>query len=112
VGIQHPRELDAYLSLTQLAGQCLATSGDYATKLSADGRHHHLFDPRSGNSPNELASVSIAADTALAADALSTAAFVLGLDKGAALVERSKGASALFVTTSERVLVTPGFPVA
>lgn len=112
VGIQHPRHADAFLSLTRLAGQCLATSGDYATTFSADRDHHHLFDPRSGHSPTELASVSIAAQTAVAADSLSTAVFVLGLDAGAALIDRTDGVSAMLVTKSGRVVVTPGFPLA
>ena len=78
VGVQHPRHEDAYLSLARLNGRCLATSGDYATTFSGDFRFNHLFDPRTGRSPTEFASVSIAATSGIMADALSTAVFVLG----------------------------------
>jgi thiamine biosynthesis lipoprotein len=110
VGIQHPRRPEAYVSLAKLAGRCLATSGDYETTFSPDFRHHHLFDPRTGRSPQELASVSIAARTATEADALSTAVFVLGPEAGGALVRRTPGADALLVLKDGRTLATEGFP--
>jgi thiamine biosynthesis lipoprotein len=110
VGVQHPRHEDAYLSLARLNGRCLATSGDYATTFSDDFRFNHLFDPRTGKSPTEFASVSIAATTAMMADALSTAVFVLGIDKGLALIAATSGADALVMLKDGRTLATPGFP--
>lgn len=112
VGVQHPRRSDAYLSLAKLADRCLATSGDYATTFSDDFRRHHLFDPRTGECPQELASVTIAAPLALVADALSTAVFVLGPEAGAALVGRTPGADALLVLKDGRILATENFPLA
>jgi thiamine biosynthesis lipoprotein len=109
VGIQHPRHADAYLTLTKIAGRCLATSGDYATSFSPDFRLHHVFDPRTGRSPTELASVSVAAETAMQADAISTAAMVLGPQRGCELVRRTQGADGLFVLKTGRVLATEGF---
>ena len=110
VGVQHPRHDDAYLSLANLNGRCLATSGDYATAFSDDFRSHHLFDPRTGKSPTEFASVSVAATSATLADALSTAVFVLGTDKGLALIEATAGADALVMLKDGRTLATRGFP--
>jgi thiamine biosynthesis lipoprotein len=110
VGIQHPREREAYVSLAGLAGRSLSTSGDYETTFSADFTKNHIFDPRTGDSPAELASVSMVAPTALAADALSTAAMVLGTDRTLDLVTRSPGVDALLVTKAGRVLATVGFP--
>lgn len=110
VGIQHPREQDAYVSVAQLAGRCLATSGDYATTFTDDHRHHHLLDPRTGRSPNDLSSVSIVATTAMAADALSTAVFVMGSEAGLKLVEQTPGADALLVQKDGTSTATAGFP--
>ena len=110
-GIQHPRVADAYVSLARLSGRCLATSGDYATPFSDDLRHHHLFDPRTGFSPTELASVSVVARTAMEADSLSTAALVLGADRGAAFIAATPGADALFVRKDSSVVVTKNFPL-
>lgn len=111
VGIQHPRRADAFVAVANLAGRCLATSGDYATKFDEAFTTHHLLDPRTGRSASELASVSIVAGSGLAADALSTATFVLGLDAGRRLVAATPGADALFVTKDGRVWASPGFPM-
>jgi thiamine biosynthesis lipoprotein len=111
VGIQHPRSQDAFVSLARLQDRCLATSGDYETHFSDDFVHHHLFDPHTGHSPTELASVSIAAPSAMAADALSTAVFVLGVQRGMALVQRTPGVDALLVQKDGRIIATEGFPL-
>jgi thiamine biosynthesis lipoprotein len=97
--------------LGELDGRCLATSGDYATKFTTDGRHNHIFDPRLGTSPQELASVSIAAPTAMAADALSTACFVLGPIRARKLLSQIPDVDALFVLKDGRVLRTNDFPL-
>jgi thiamine biosynthesis lipoprotein len=110
VGVQHPRDANAYVALTNLSNGCLATSGDYETTFSPDFLHHHLFDPRTGRSPQELASVTVAARSAMEADGLSTAVFVLGPTRGAELVRRTPGAAALLVLKQGDVLATDDFP--
>lgn len=109
VGIQHPREPDAFVSLAALHGRSLATSGDYETTFAADFSKNHIFDPRTGESPGQLASVTIAAPTALQADALSTAAMVLGVDRTLDLIARLPDVDALLVRKDSRMLRTPGF---
>ncbi len=111
VGVQHPRHENAYAAVAELDGRALATSGDYATYFSADMKHHHLFDPRTGRSPAELASVSVAAPTAMAADALSTAVFVLGPDAGFDLATRMPNVDALLILKDGRMRRTAGFPI-
>jgi thiamine biosynthesis lipoprotein len=110
VGIQHPREPDAFAALVRLDGRALSTSGDYATCFSPDRRHHHILDPRTGVSPGAFSSVSVLAPTAIEADALSTAMFVLGLDRGRALIEATPRVDALFILKDQRTLATRGFP--
>ena len=110
VGIQHPRQPDAFLSLARLAGRCLATSGDYATPFRADYQDHHIFDPRTGHSPTQLASVSVAAPTAMQADGLSTAVFVLGVERGWQLIRAIAETDALLVLKDGSVLATANFP--
>ncbi|RKX36196.1 MAG: FAD:protein FMN transferase [Verrucomicrobia bacterium] len=110
IGIKDPREAEAFLGTTRLNGRCLATSGDYETFFSEDFKQHHLLDPRTGSSPAELSSVSIAATTAMQADALSTAVFIAGLEDGMELVKSIPGADALFVTKQGRIERTTGFP--
>jgi thiamine biosynthesis lipoprotein len=110
VGIQHPRQDEAYLALLDLDGRSLATSGDYATAFSADRSLNHIFDPATGRSPPHFSSVTVAAPSGMEADALSTAIFVLGPERGLDLVRRSPGTDALLVLKDGRTLSTPGFP--
>lgn len=112
VGIQHPRQPEALVSTAKLQDRCLATSGDYETRFSEDFVHHHLFDPHTGHSPSELASVSIAAPTAMMADALSTAVFVLGVERGLAFVKGLPGVDALLVRKDGKIEATKDFPLA
>ena len=110
IGVQHPRQLGS-IAKTGLQGRCLSTSGDYASKFSDDYCHHHLLDPRTGLSPVKLSAVSVAAPTALEADSLSTALFVLGPEKAKEMAESMKGVDALFVSKSGDITATDGFPL-
>ena len=110
VGIQHPRVTDAYLSLAKLDGRSLATSGDYETAFSDDFRVNHIFDPATGVSPQEFASVSIVAPTAMQADVLSTAVMVLGPERGLKVIASLPGVDAFMTLKNGRTLSTAGFP--
>ena len=110
IGVQHPRQLGS-IAKTGLQGRCLSTSGDYASKFSDDHCHHHLLDPRTGLSPVKLSAVSVAAPTALEADYLSTALFVLGPEKAKEMVESMDLVDALFVSKSGDITATDGFPL-
>ena len=110
VGIQHPRRPDALLWITKLDGRCMATSGDYEMAFTPDRSCNHIFDPTTGRSPKAFASVTVLARTGVEADGLSTAAFVLGEEEGARLIEGWPGADALFVRKDESVYWTSGFP--
>jgi thiamine biosynthesis lipoprotein ApbE len=46
-----------------------------------------VLDPRTGASPRDVISASVIAPAAMVADALGTAAFVLGCGEGLALLE-------------------------
>jgi thiamine biosynthesis lipoprotein len=111
VGVQDPRgAAGAYVAVTRLAGNAIATSGDYLHAYSSDFTEHHVVDPRAGRSPLELSSVSIVAPTAWLADGLSTGVMVLGPARGMELVERLPGVEGLLVTKTREVIVSSGFP--
>lgn len=73
---------DAAIRALPLQDQALCTSGDYRNAIAVDGqRTHHVFDPRTGrNAEHRVVSASILAPRAAVADALGTAALVLGPD--------------------------------
>jgi thiamine biosynthesis lipoprotein len=110
IAIHHPR-VDGNIAKTGLQDRCLSTSGDYGTKFSDDYQNHHLLDPHTGISPTELSAVSVAAPTALEADALSTAFFVLGPEKAKEMAKSMKSVDALFISKSGDKTVTDGFPL-
>jgi thiamine biosynthesis lipoprotein len=110
IGIQHPRVHDAFVALAALDNRFLATSGDYETTFTDDFSSHHIFDPATGRSPASLASVTVLASTGLEADALSTAIFVLGPERGLELASLRPGVDVLLVLKNGDVRTTPTFP--
>ena len=80
----------------------IATAGDYRQVRQMAGRRvSHVIDPRSGHPVSHgLASVTVVAPTALAADGYATALLVLGPEAGMRLAERLRLA-ALFVMGSQ-----------
>jgi thiamine biosynthesis lipoprotein len=109
VGLQHPRARDMFLTRVTVTGRAIATSGDYEHFYVADRSAHHLIDPRTGRSAAGVSSVTVVAPTALDADALATAVFVMGPDEGLALVEQVSETEALLVTADGTVLRSGGF---
>ncbi len=88
IGLQHPRKSEGLLSSFEIKDKAVSTSGDYEKFFTIDGkRYSHIIDPRTGNPVKGIVSVTIIADNATRADALSTGVFVLGLDKGMELIE-------------------------
>ncbi|WP_288381284.1 FAD:protein FMN transferase [uncultured Massilia sp.] len=76
-------------AIVALHGLAVATSGDYRSYFH-DGprRVSHTLDPRSGLSiANQVASATVVASTCMAADALSTALTVMGVDAGLAFAD-------------------------
>jgi FAD:protein FMN transferase len=71
----------------QALGRSVATSCDAHTAFTADLRHHHIFDPRSGVSPAALASVTVAAPSCMLADALTKVMFMGGINDALALAK-------------------------
>ena len=108
IGLQDPRVPDGSLGVVQLRGESVATSGDYMQYLTPDMSLHHILDPRTGSSPTHTSGVSVVAPSAMAADALSTAALVLGPREGMELLDRLEGIEGMIVTKDQVVLKSRG----
>ena len=111
LGLASPRDEAAVIARLMNDGRCFATSADNVTTFSANRRHHHIFDPRTGYSPTGLASVTVAADSGAVADALTKVLFMAGAQRAAALA-RQWNADALWVDKSGRWQSTPGLHLA
>jgi thiamine biosynthesis lipoprotein len=80
VGLRHPLFPGRRLATIALEDRALGTSGS-ATQFFVDrGRRlGHILDPRTGRPAEGVLSATVIAPTAAVADALSTAAYVLGV---------------------------------
>lgn len=88
VGIRHPREDGTLLDVLKVSNAAVCTSGDYERQGSVPGAGHHIVDPRTGQAADRAISATVLAPTAMLADGLATAAFVLGPVEGLQLLER------------------------
>jgi thiamine biosynthesis lipoprotein len=88
----------------------IVTSGIFERYFEKNGVHyHHILDPQTGYpKTNELLSVTIVARSSMNADALSTSAFLLGTERGLALVASVPGAEAIFIDRQGRITASPG----
>jgi FAD:protein FMN transferase len=111
LGIANPRDEKALLARLVSDGRCIATSADDATSFSADHRHHHIFDPRTGYSPTALAAVTVAAESGAIADALTKVMFVAGPGRAFDLA-RAWNVDVLWVDKAGGWRATPGLRVA
>ena len=96
IGIRHPRNDHELIDSLRVSERAVCTSGDYERRSSQDDGHH-IVDPRRGSSPNSVASVTVVAPKAMLADAVATAAFVLGPAEGIRLFDRL-GLDGLIIT--------------
>lgn len=85
----------------------VSTSGPYEQYFVKNGKtYHHLLNPKTGYPENnDLVSVTVTAKSGALSDALSTACFVLGRDKGSELL-KEYGAGGIFIDKKNKVFVT------
>lgn len=110
LGIQDPRGPGGEpFAAIELSDATFSTSGDYERFFISDGlRYHHILDPETGQPARGCRSVTIVARDATMADGLSTGVFILGPDRGMALVERLPEVEAVIVTADNQVRISSG----
>jgi thiamine biosynthesis lipoprotein len=87
IAIQHPRHGYEWLEVIDLKNSAVATSGDYRRFfLLGERRVHHILNPQTGQPADTVMSVTVIAVNCLDADALTTAVFVLGPERGKELL--------------------------
>jgi FAD:protein FMN transferase len=110
LGIQDPRGVggESFASV-EVADATFSTSGDYERFFEQNGvRYHHILDPDTGQPARLCRSVTIVARDATMADGLSTGVFILGPERGMALVERLPDVEAVIVTADNQVRISSG----
>jgi len=97
VAIAHPRDRDRPYRQVQLREGSLSTSGGSERDVTVGGaRISHIFDPRTRRPAAFEGAVTVWHRRGLAADALSTALFVMGPEEGLRWAE-ARGIAALYL---------------
>jgi thiamine biosynthesis lipoprotein len=103
VGVKHPRA-EGLIGVLTVAGGSVATSGDYQRYAVADSvRYHHVLDPATGYPARGVISATVTAERAMDADALATAVFVMGAERGLEFVESLRDVEAVIITGGEEI---------
>jgi len=103
IAIRHPRKKNQMVGYILLENKAIATSGDYEQFVDIKGKRlSHIIDPKTGYPVhNNILSVTIISPNATRCDALGTAIFVLGKERGAKLTERYADTQAIILTKED-----------
>jgi thiamine biosynthesis lipoprotein len=109
-GSQHPRkEQGEILGRIELENEAVSTAGDYQRFIMKDGiRYHHILDPATLQPARGCQSVTVIAKDGLMADGLDTGIFVMGPEKGMALIESLPDVEGVIVNAQGEVLISSG----
>ncbi len=109
IGLAHPLAPEKRLGQIWLRDQALATSGStYQFFRSGGKRYSHIIDPRTGRPSVGVLSTTVLASTATESDALSTAFFVMGVEKIEEFCDKRKDVGAIVVIERS---TSPGYEI-
>ena len=111
VALETLRQGGTKSALLNLGGTVVATSGSYERNFKADdGRvYSHIIDPKTGVPvDNDILSVTVIADSGIRSDGLSTALFVMGLEKAEQYREAHPDFDYVIITKDKKAHVTKG----
>ncbi|NLJ78897.1 MAG: FAD:protein FMN transferase [Tissierellia bacterium] len=108
VGIEDPfGAAGSYLGVSDVEDKSIVTSGDYKRFFMYEGnRYHHIIDPDTGYpTNNEISSLSVISDKGVDGDAVATALFVLGIDKGTEILNNFEDVEVIFITKQGEIII-------
>jgi len=105
IGIQHPSKKEEVICSLQLTNMAVCTSGCYERLSPLRKDAHHLINPHSMLPQSDTLSCTVIAPFTMMADAFSTAAFILGSQKGIQQLELA-GLDGLLITPTLETFMT------
>jgi FAD:protein FMN transferase len=109
VGLRDPDDRNRILAVLPLEDRAVSTSGDYERFFIKDGvRYHHIIDTRTGYPARLCRSVTLVAKDATTTDGLTKGVFILGPERGMALIERIPGVEGIIVDAGGRMHLSSG----
>jgi thiamine biosynthesis lipoprotein len=104
VGLRNPLRPEQQVGEIRLRNRALATSGSGKQFFFHEGRRYgHILDPRTGRPAVGMLSTTVLAPTAAAADALSTAFFVMGIEAAQDYCRAQPGLGAVLIAPGPKV---------
>ncbi|NMM47657.1 FAD:protein FMN transferase [Marinigracilibium pacificum] len=104
IGIANPDNPKEMLFYIPVQDTSVATSGDYEQHFIHEGkRYSHNIDPLSGKPLSGIKSVTVFSPGAELSDALATAAYVMGVDKGIKFIDQLPMTHAIFIDENNNV---------
>ncbi|TAK74864.1 MAG: FAD:protein FMN transferase [Dehalococcoidia bacterium] len=107
IQVRDPRDPATACRVLEVRDAAVCTSGSYLRTQPDVAEGHHLLDPVTGQSAHGLISATVVASSGMLADALATAACVLGPARALPLIARYD-AEALLIDPSFEMTATPG----
>jgi thiamine biosynthesis lipoprotein len=108
IALVNPDDLTQSLANFTIAGEAVATSGNYERYFDPKREAHHIINPKTGYSAQKCISATLVAPNASQADALSTSIFVMGPEAGVALIESLSNIECLIVSADRTIYVSRG----
>ncbi len=111
IAIQDPQNTESYAGVVSIRDMAVDTSGGYERYFTGeDGEvYWHIIDPATGYpAKNGLISVTILSNSALQGDGLSTALFVMGLDKAVDYWRQQGDFEFILITDQGEIYVSEG----
>ena len=113
IGIKNPLKTQETFAIVEIPEGSVVTSGNYERGFTLDGeRYHHILDLKTGRPvKNGLSSVTVISKNSTDGDALSTALFCMGEEKGREFLEKLSGIEAVFIDEKGECSFTSGLEV-
>jgi len=109
VGITSPLDTSKVFSWIPVIESSVATSGSHGKYLVYKGeKYSHIIDPRTGYPTKGVQSVSVFSKNAARCDALATAIFVLGRDRGIHMINQLEGVEVVVIDDKNEVHKSSG----
>ena len=107
VAVKDPSAPAGTMDTLMIENQAVASSAGAATRFEETGRHHHLFDPRTGTSTHRYRGITVVAANATTADSLSTGFSSMGIDDVKRVLRHYPSATARLTTHTGEILTLP-----
>ena len=109
IGIRSPYRTDALFATVELEDEAIATAGGYENyKLHKGRRIAHILSPRLGISSDHMLSSTIIAPDAMTADALATAAYVMGIQNAQRMLDDMTDVEGIWIDRRGQLIHTRG----